>query len=306
MYKKISYSEFIEEVKNNILDFMPEEFADAKVNVQKINKTNRTVYGLIIKKKENGKEQMVYPTLYLEGFYEKEGDIDDVMMQIANTYVNALNNVPAKFKKPELVNKTLNSSNIIFTLINTEKNLELLKEVPHRAFYDLSIVYRSVVNIDEDNGIASAIIRNEHMNKLGLLTEEELFETAYENTKRLLPIEVKGMQEIMMEMIGMPPVGEEKMYVISNKNKINGAINFLYIEDTLEKIAEKTNSNLYILPSSVHEVIAVVDEDGMEKGNLINMVREVNEQEVSEEEQLSDNIYCYDKENKKISLVTIF
>lgn len=65
----------------------------------------------------------------------------------------------------------------------------------------------------------------------------------------LMPPEIADM------MLGeMPP--EQQMYVISNNKGINGAVSMLY-EDGLHELAEKLGSDLYIMPSSIHEVIAV-------------------------------------------------
>lgn len=49
---------------------------------------------------------------------------------------------------------------------------------------------------------------------------------------------------------------QTEQYVISNNKGINGAVSMLY-EDGLHDLAEKLGSDLYIMPSSIHEVIAV-------------------------------------------------
>lgn len=45
---------------------------------------------------------------------------------------------------------------IVFQLINTEKNKELLKTVPHRNFLDLSIIFVVSVNVSEANSYGSS------------------------------------------------------------------------------------------------------------------------------------------------------
>lgn len=304
MYKKISYSDFIEEVVNNILDFMPEEFADADVEIREVTKVNKTMYELNIKK---GNPRIV-PTLYLESFYEEDKDLDDILMLIANTYVNALNSIPKEYMNNGIDDLVFNKDNIFFVLINTKRNKKLLSEIPHRDFYDLSIIYRSLVN--SDNGhIASVIIRNEHLNSFGL-TEEELFKIAYENTKKIFPPKIIGLSKMMAELVGplfsVPePEQEEKMYIVTNNIKCNGAIDFLYADDTLSKIAEEHNCNLYILPSSIHETIALLDNKDLDKNEIVDMVRGINvdKEVISEGDVLSDNVYYYDKEKKEISMI---
>ena len=52
--------------------------------------------------------------------------------------------------------------------------------------------------------------------------------------------------------------------------------------------------NFYILPSSIHEIIAVPASGGFEIAMLYSMVKEVNSTAVSEEDFLSDIVYFYD------------
>jgi hypothetical protein len=98
----------------------------------------------------------------------------------------------------------------------------------------------------------------------------------------------------------MPP--EQQMYVISNEKKINGAVSMLY-EDVLYDLAEKLGSDLYILPSSVHEVIAISATMG-DPNELADMVTEINMGQVALDERLSNQVYHYDKELRKVTLAT--
>ncbi|SDB14813.1 DUF5688 family protein [Eubacterium oxidoreducens] len=74
--------------------------------------------------------------------------------------------------------------------------------------------------------------------------------------------------------------------------------------NTLDKIAETVHSDLYILPSSIHEVICVSTELTDDLDFLMGMVRTVNGTEVREEEQLSDSVYRYDASNKCVKRCT--
>lgn len=92
----------------------------------------------------------------------------------------------------------------------------------------------------------------------------------------------------------------QQMYVISNKEMKNGATSMFY-DDALETLSEKIGTDLYILPSSIHEVIAVSTDFGTPE-TLSEIVREVNGTQVSEEEQLSDNVYYYSAATKDWTL----
>ena len=67
----------------------------------------------------------------------------------------------------------------------------------------------------------------------------------------------------------------EKMYVISNKNGLNGAASIVY-SDALKQLADKLGTDLFVIPASVHECIAI-SQDLADKDMLAALVREVNE-----------------------------
>ena len=74
-------------------------------------------------------------------------------------------------------------------------------------------------------------------------------------------------------------------------------------EEGLHGLAEKLGSDLYIMPSSIHEVIAVSANMG-DPNELAEMVAEINMDQVSLDERLSNQVYHYDKDLRKLSLAT--
>ena len=102
-------------------------------------------------------------------------------------------------------------------------------------------------------------------------------------------------------MIGeIPP--ERSMWIISNERGTNGAASMLY-ENELHKLSVQLGTDLFILPSSIHEVIAVPADD-LEPEELAQMVSEINMGQVELGERLSNQVYYYDKELRKLSLAT--
>lgn len=85
-----------------------------------------------------------------------------------------------------------------------------------------------------------------------------------------------------------------------NPGKMNGAASIFY-DEALAGLAEQVGTDLFILPSSVHECIAVSTEMGTPE-MLAEMVQEVNGTQVSEEEQLSDHVYLFDARERKLSI----
>ena len=74
----------------------------------------------------------------------------------------------------------------------------------------------------------------------------------------------------------------------------------------MDKIATRLDSDLYIIPSSIHETIAIPDNaiDGIiTPEELSVMIKITNEEEINPEERLSNNLYHYNKNLKTITIV---
>ena len=96
---------------------------------------------------------------------------------------------------------------------------------------------------------------------------------------------------------------EDEMQVLTNQSKLFGAVSILY-PDVLQNIAERLHRNLYVLPSSVHEVILLPEREG-EKGteeSLAEIVKDVNSTVVDTEDILADSVYYYDRARKSLSV----
>ena len=305
----MNYEIFREVVAEKFMDYLPEAFKNMKVEVRPVEKVNQTMDGLTL----IGDGVKISPTIYINNMYDsylKTEDLQGELVKAANVMNEAMKDAPDILPSVDMEKA---KDNIVFQLINTEQNKLLLADAPNRQFQDLSIVYRWVMKV-EDAGIQSAVIRNPLAKQLGF-SEEELFKLAVENTRRIFPPTVKNMNEVIRDMFmkdGMPPeiaemmVGEippeNSMYVISNNRGINGAISMLY-EDQLHDLAENLETDLYIMPSSIHEVIAVSSNMG-DPNELAQMVAEINMDQVSLDERLSNQVYHYDKDLRKLSLAT--
>ena len=305
----MNYEIFKEVVKEKFMDFLPEQYQNMKLVVNPTEKVNQTVDGLTLM----GEGVRVSPTIYINNMYKHYKDTDNlelVLTDAAAMMEKAMREAPDNVPSLDMESA---KDNIVFQLVNTEQNKALLEDAPNRAFQDLSIIYRWIVKV-EDSGIQSTVVHNSLAKQLGM-SEDEMFKAAVENTRRIFPPRIRNMNEVIKDMFmkdGMPleiaemMIGEippeQSMYVISNEQGINGAVSMLY-EDKLHALAEDLETDLYIMPSSVHEVIAVSSNMG-DPNELAQMVAEINMDQVSLEERLSNQVYHYDKDLRKLSLAT--
>ena len=306
----MNYEIFKEVVAEKFMDYMPEQYQGMRLRVEPVNKVNKVLDGITLV--GSGAGRNVSPTLYINHMYEHYLETENLQEVLQS----AARRMDMAFKEmPEVGDVNLEGAkdNIVFQVINTLQNEDMLRDMPHREFQDLSIIYRWVVKVDE-NGIQSSAIRNNLAEQLGM-NEEQLFKCAVENTRRIFPPTVKSMNDVIREMFvsdGMPAevadmmIGEmpedKMMWVISNDRGINGAGSMLY-EDNLHKLAMKLETDLYILPSSVHECIAVSTNVG-DPYELAEMVSEINMGQVALEDRLSNQVYHYDKDARRLTLAT--
>lgn len=68
----------------------------------------------------------------------------------------------------------------------------------------------------------------------------------------------------------------------------------------LQRTEIRVGNDFYILPSSVHEVLIVPKEAGMDFKDLEAMVQEVNATQVAPQDKLSDHVYQYDIETREV------
>ncbi len=205
----------------------------------------------------------------------------------------------------------ISKKDIIFELVNTECNLDKLQNCPHREIGDLSVIYKFLVSQNDTNRMTLPIT-NEIAEKIEA-TEEELFEVAYNNTKEITPFKILSMREMLMGNMFPDGISEDDpivdmmlppddvgLYVLSNKGGLKGACGILY-SDLLGEFADKLEADLIIIPSSIHEVIILPDNNlFVDKDYIRTMVTEVNAGVVSEDERLSNNVYLFDRKNREI------
>lgn len=308
----LSFDEFQQYVERTLPNFLPEKLSGAEISIREVTKNNgRELHGLTVLPQNTN----IAPTIYLEGAYNEYTDGKDLDLVVSNVARIAAENATPPQELENIGKDFLNfdyvKNRIVMMVVNTEKNKDLLANTPHQNREDLSIVYKVMLDNNQDE-MATILIRDEHMKTWGV-GMDEIHEIAMENTRNLLPVTVQSMNDIMKEMLGnegMPddmmqmmfeemPI-DQQMFVITNTAKMNGAACMFY-EDVLANLSEKIGSDLYILPSSIHEVIAISANMGSPE-ELANMVKEVNGGQVSLEEQLSNHVYRYDANARTLSL----
>lgn len=290
--------------------------AGYEIELRKVNKNNGLILdGMTIKK--DGTD--ISPTIYLNSYFSayKDGrSFDQLFVHMVRSFESCVT--------PDIDPRSLEdfdniSSRILYKLINAEKNRKMLDEVPHILWNDLAIVF--FYSFPEGPiGNATFTIRNEHMSSWGI-TLDDLVRCSRENMPRNAPAQLIPLSRMVALIMGDTDSLDEgddmfgddikcedpdeihtPMYVLSNKDRMFGAAAMIY-SNRIGMLAEHVQHNIYILPSSIHEVILLPDEGGGDTDYLRSTIKEVNETQVESEEVLSDSLYYFDRKTQKITVV---
>lgn len=298
----MEYKEFVEYIKMNA-GYIAGEGGNITIN-HVIKNNGCEMDGLVIM--EKGKN--IAPTIYLDSFYElytNGENIKNIIRQIEVIYEQNKNNVT--FDVNILKHFDTIKDKIVYKVVNYRSNEKLLEQVPHKRILDLAVVFYCLLD-NEYGRSATALIYNNNLKNWNV-TIDDVYKAALKNTPDLLHSKISSMAALF-EKCGVNVDGEEvdlkdyvpsDMYVLTNESKLNGAACILY-ENVLYDFAQKLGADLYILPSSVHEVILLPKLSMFEKDELVNMVKEVNTEGVAADEVLSDHVYEYNRTERLITM----
>lgn len=268
--------------------------ADGELRVQVVEKeqTNGVKFiGISIL----GTDKIIGPCIYIRDYYEAYCAHEITVEEAAESIYRA---VQEKQEEADALavknfwNWEYMSERIYPKVINAEWNSKQLQKIPHRLFLDFAVVYYAKVDEWGDH-IGTIQIKNGHL-KIWGRDEAELHEKAMENLKAehaFIENIINFIPECMLQQEDNK--NEVEAYVLSNQKRYFGAAELL---DTsaLEEIYRKIG-DFVALPSSLHELFIIPDQAEGDEGYkvLTEMVKDVNQNHVSQEEWLSEHVYVY-------------
>lgn len=304
----MDFKAFKENLAQDVKEILDERIGkNNTVEIRTVDKMNQTYDALTIKP-ENSSIGVNLDVTSLYSEYEDDASYDSILSKSADIAVSALDNRP-KFNIDEFMVYAKMKDKLAIQVVSVERNAALLKTVPHKIIEDMAVVYRFIID-DIGEGTGTILITNQMLEHYGI-TAEQLHVDAVENAPKNRPIVIKGMSEVLTEMMGVEkaemlgfyPIEpeDERIFVASVPDNVHGA-GVLAYPDFMDQAAERVGGDFYILPSSIHELLIVPDTGEMELTDLKNMVQTVNATEVAPEDKLTDSVYHYDIKNKFFEL----
>lgn len=287
------YDEFVDECKDRLQDYLKSQGEQVDVMYHSVRKINFQEEALLVRYKGD----QIAPVVYMSGRYIdylSGREMSEIVKDIARDVQEA------RKHQPDLSELTAEWAyeRLYLSVINAEKNEELLNSVPYRKIEDLACIAKFRLDAE------SSVLVNEDLCRKLRMTSEEVLAIAERNMVKNsyqcepLDLEIKrilkeqGVSDREIEE-GMMKTQSSMMYVASTANHMEGAA-VIASREAMRDFYAKLGEPFYILPSSRHEVILLPDRCGLETADLAEMVKDVNRQVVDEKDVLSDHVYHFD------------
>ena len=277
----------INEVIRRIQYLLP----SVEVTSQQVQKNNDVIRtGVMLKSQDNN----IAPVFYIDDMIEQGWSYDRIAMDICRSYQESdgmeYNPIVLQISDYETMSEMLT-----LQLINRSMNESLLADIPYVPFLeDLAAIV--LIDLERDLRACATIKVTSQILELWGVSFEEVYHKAYLNLIKEEAI-VKSMADTLSELDCNDWLGLENipmMYILTNTSCIHGAT--MMLRDTVFKeLTEKFESDLVVIPSSIHELLLVPVKDMyiFYKWQFDEMVQTVNREQVDTMEILSDHIYLY-------------
>lgn len=294
------------EYKEFLLDYLQKQLGEeAELSVIEVTRMNDSRKEAILADHKGGG---LSPVFYLDRLYAEYRKTDDPYAGAEWCIAEFAGVKPVK-DTSLLMDWDYIRPRVGIRLVGMDRNREYLKDKVYTEMLDLAVLFMIVLKQEREEA-ATVPVTKELMKKCGF-SREELYDAAGKNLQEEY-FSVRSMKEIFHdlseelneEIYADESILDKNLYVATNEHRVFGA-RVMCRKDVLGAFAEGTGRNLYIIPSSVHELILLKDEGGMDVDYMKETVRGVNGSAdiMKEEDILSDSVYYYDRDLGEIRIV---
>lgn len=296
---KLNKEQFIDEIVGKLKRIYGQENVQTSIQI----KNNGVKFNAIIIHREN---RQLSPCVYIDKYYEKYKmgimEIEDVVREVVQKNEEKMGD--DDYDISVLSDYDRACTRIRVRLINTERNGELLLNVPHREFLDLSLIYYIDMTSDKNKDVSILCTRvcNSQMAKWKI-TEQELYQQAMTNMEICDEGCIISIWDLFRDRYDADykedTEKDETYYIMTNKHLIYGA-NQLLMKNKIKDFAAYMEKDIYIIPSSVNECLLLPICDGTKSSQeLCADVVDVNKT-LLPQDVLSNHVYKYDRNTEEI------
>lgn len=244
---------------------------------------------------------MLYQT-YCENSYNLEPIADSILQDFKN-----LDKV--KQEKENLMSYQSVRNQLYLKVINAEANLQRLKQLPHVLYLDLAVVFYVLIDNCSENSLTLEV--TDSLLDMWEVDLNDIYKDALQNMGKEAippqPIDVV-LKDIIQNEYAAGDINledyttalkaekkEDRMYVLTNERSLLGACRLLDVY-ALQKLSDHLGSSLYLIPSSLHEILILPSKATMKPEEIGSIIREINQTEVEAQDRLSNSVYLFDRE----------
>ena len=281
----LSYERFKQAVRAELKHYLPEDYAEHRLVEKKLYKINRCVDTFRLQPPGPISVNTPMPTLNYQDLYRSivaGAKLESVLRSAAQAMQYRL---PPEIEEEclQLQEDKPDPQTIHLALINRKRNRQLLKNVPHQDFLDLAAI--AVIEEGPGSGYL-CVVTKEILKDLGM-TQEKLLKLACENTFREYPSVLEQSQ------LGLNAWCEGSTF---------GAV-CLLDKDMLREAAERLDSDVYVLPDSLH-LLFLIAVKSIPRAIILETFRRATLLEPDALDYLSDNIYYYDRKQDCLKILS--
>lgn len=297
-----SYETFAREMLGAV-KYRFKDDADCSVEMTSVTKNNQVHSDTIVVR---GTGRNCAPVIHVRDLYElfqQGATYGGLAGQIAQIYYKSAGQFE-DLVSDRLFDFDYIRDRLIIKVINGEQNRQLLENVPCIRKLDLALTFRIMAE-SFDHMQGTVLVDNDLMN-LWHMTPDDLFRAAADNMEQLWRGRILPLDEMIMDLIG--DTENDRLHtpflVLTNDMFCYGAA-ALFCSDLIRDYARCANTDFYVLPSSIHELLLVPTHGDMDACQLQEMVSGVNREAVGADEILSDHVYLYERGEDRLSFADI-
>ncbi len=287
----MDFERFKEWAKKEVYERSTLNIMESDLVLEDVTKLGRRYTGLTIR----NDEYIVSPTIDLDAFYEMyRGGVASEVVADMMTRVMDEHMPDTNWDVEWISDYSQVRDKLIVCLSNAESNSAFLENVPHLLREDLALTCHVLYEVPGEGNLG-AVVNYGLLEEYGI-SSDELFRDAFESSMKIMPLNT----EYVRDLVDAPDEYEEshpfyRLMMVSNKKYFRGAAALFY-PGTAESVAAELGGSYFVLPSSIHELLALPACPEIQVEDLELMVLEANLLHVPPEERLSDNVYMYSAE----------
>lgn len=292
----MTYSVFKNELRNRVQEKMGDGY---KVEIISGNRNNSMDREAVCISAAGFHGMEASPLVYLNELYDiycEHRSFDHAVAAVIETY-GRHGGMKPDGAAVDFSQWTAVKESVYPALLSLQWNRGLLNQLVSDRMLDLAVIY--IVRVGE----AAAKVTEGLLERWGI-SRLDLHGQAIANLERAGHY-LSDMQMNLLAMLGEGK-GEQAeklelrhMYVLTNESDFYGA-SMVLKPGLLKTLAD--GRNLFIMPTSIHEVVLIPDDGKMMRDKILDMQRFVNAVAVDADERLSDHAYYYEADRDEIRI----